>query len=168
MDQLLGAMMFGSKAETLPFRPAVGAVLLNRDGLVFTGKRFDQTQEAWQMPQGGIDNGEDARTAILRELEEEIGTRNVAILREHPDWLLYDLPAHLVGLVWEGKYRGQRLKWMALRFLGRDSEINVATEHAEFSEWRWLKSAEVLRLVVPFKREVYARALAAFDDLLAK
>ncbi len=160
--------MTRSKAEQLPYRPAVGAVLLNSEGLVFVGKRIDQTQEAWQMPQGGIDDGEDPRTAALRELEEEIGTRNVAILREHPEWLLYDLPAHLVGLVWEGKYRGQRLKWMAMRFLGRDSDINVATAPPEFSEWRWLKSAEVLRLVVPFKREAYASALAAFDDLLAK
>lgn len=159
--------MTGSKAE-LPYRPAVGAVLLNHDGLVLAGKRIDQTQEAWQMPQGGIDDGEDARTAVLRELEEEIGTRNVELVREHPDWLLYDLPSHLVGVVWEGKYRGQRLKWLAMRFLGRDSEIDVATSHAEFSEWKWLKSADVLRLVVPFKRNIYAAALAAFDDLTAK
>lgn len=154
-------------AETLPYRSAVGMMLLNRDGHVFVGKRIDQTQEAWQMPQGGIDDGEDAETAALRELEEEIGTRNVKLLREHPDWLLYDLPPHLVGQVWEGKYRGQRLKWLAMRFLGRDQEINVATSHAEFSEWKWLKSSDVLELVVPFKREVYAAALAAFDDLTA-
>ena len=104
----------------------------------------------------------------MRELEEEIGTRNAELLREHPDWLLYELPPHLLGVAWDGKYRGQRLKWLALRFLGRDDEINVATSHAEFSEWKWLKSADVLRLVVPFKREVYAAALAAFDDLTAK
>lgn len=155
------------KAESLPYRPAVGMVLVNREGLVFVGKRIDQTQEAWQMPQGGIDEGEDPKTAALRELEEEIGTRNVSILREHPDWLLYDLPPHLVGVAWEGKYRGQRLKWMAMRFLGEDREINVATPHAEFSEWKWLKSTEVLQLVVPFKREVYARALGAFAGLPA-
>jgi len=155
-------------AENLPYRPAVGMMLLNRDGLVFVGKRIDQTQEAWQMPQGGIDDGEDPKTAALRELEEEIGTRNVELLREHPGWLLYDLPSHLVGEVWKGKYRGQKLKWIALRFLGRDSEINVATSHAEFSEWRWFKSADVLGVVVPFKRDVYAAALSAFDDLTAK
>jgi putative (di)nucleoside polyphosphate hydrolase len=155
-------------AENLPYRPAVGMMLLNRDGLVFVGKRIDQTQEAWQMPQGGIDEGEDPKTAALRELEEEIGTPNVELVREHPGWLLYDLPPHLVGVVWEGKYRGQRLKWLAMRFLGRDSEINVATSHAEFSEWKWLKSADVLPLVVPFKRDVYAAALTAFDDLTAK
>jgi putative (di)nucleoside polyphosphate hydrolase len=154
--------------ESVPYRPAVGMMLLNRDGLVFVGKRIDQTQEAWQMPQGGIDDGENPEAAALRELEEEIGTRNVKILREHPDWLLYDLPPHLIGVAWEGRYRGQRLKWVAMRFLGHDREIRVATAHAEFSEWKWLKSADVLRLVVPFKREVYAAALDAFDDLIAK
>jgi putative (di)nucleoside polyphosphate hydrolase len=158
--------MTNVKSESLPYRAAAGMVLLNREGLVFVGKRIDQTQEAWQMPQGGIDDGEDPQTAALRELEEEIGTRNVAVLREHPDWLLYDLPPHLVGVVWEGKYRGQRLKWIALRFLGNDREINVATQHAEFSEWKWLNSTEVLQLVVPFKREVYAKALDAFADLI--
>jgi putative (di)nucleoside polyphosphate hydrolase len=159
--------MANTKPEALPYRPAAGMVLLNREGLVFVGKRIDQTQEAWQMPQGGIDDDEDPKTAALRELEEEIGTRNVAVLREHPDWLLYDLPPHLVGVVWEGKYRGQRIKWIAMRFLGNDREINVATEHAEFSEWKWLNSTEVLQLVVPFKREVYAKALSAFADLFS-
>ena len=159
--------MANVKSESLPYRAAAGMVLLNREGLVFVGKRIDQTQEAWQMPQGGIDDGEDPQTAALRELEEEIGTRNVAVLREHSDWLLYDLPPHLVGVVWEGKYRGQRIKWIAMRFLGNDREINVATQHAEFSEWKWLNSTEVLQLVVPFKREVYAKALSAFADLLS-
>jgi putative (di)nucleoside polyphosphate hydrolase len=159
--------MANVKREDLPYRAAAGMVVLNREGLIFVGKRIDQSQESWQMPQGGIDDGEDARAAALRELEEEIGTRNVTLLREHPDWLLYDLPPHLVGNVWEGKYRGQRLKWMALRFLGDDREINVQTAHAEFSEWKWLKSSEVLQLVVPFKREVYAKALAAFADLIS-
>ena len=159
--------MANVKPGNLPYRSAAGMVVLNREGLVFVGKRIDQTQEAWQMPQGGIDEGEDAKTAAFRELEEEIGTRNMSLLREHPEWLLYDLPPHLVGIVWDGKYRGQRLKWLAFRFLGDDREINVATVHAEFSEWKWLKSADVLQRVVPFKREVYARALAAFSDLLS-
>jgi len=153
--------------ENLPYRPAVGMMLLNRDGLIFVGKRIDQTQEAWQMPQGGIDDGEDPKAAALRELEEEIGTRKAEVIREHPDWLLYDLPPHLVGVAWEGRYRGQRLKWLALRLLGKDSGINIHTAHAEFSEWRWMKSSDVLRYVVPFKREVYAAALSAFKDLTA-
>ena len=160
--------MTDSKTDDLPYRAAAGMMLLNRDGLIFVGKRIDQTQEAWQMPQGGIDDGEDPKTAALRELEEEIGTRNVEILREHHEWLLYDLPPHLIGAVWKGKYRGQRLKWLALRFLGHDSEINVATAHAEFSEWRWLTADQVLQFVVPFKREVYAAALREFADLTAK
>jgi putative (di)nucleoside polyphosphate hydrolase len=153
--------------ESLPYRPAVGMMLLNREGLIFVGKRIDQSQEAWQMPQGGIDEGEDAATAGLRELEEEIGTRKAEVIREHPDWLLYDLPPHLIGLAWDGRYRGQRLKWLALRFLGKDSDVNIHTAHAEFSEWEWMRSADVLRHVVPFKREVYAAALSAFADLAA-
>jgi putative (di)nucleoside polyphosphate hydrolase len=153
--------------EKLPYRPAVGMMLLNSDGLIFVGKRIDQTQEAWQMPQGGIDPGEDAKTAALRELEEEIGTRNAVVIREHPEWLLYDLPPHLIGIAWEGRYRGQRLKWLALRFLGKNTDINIDTPHAEFSQWKWMKRADVLRHVVPFKREVYAAALSAFADLAA-
>jgi putative (di)nucleoside polyphosphate hydrolase len=149
----------------LPYRPCAGMMLINAQGRVFVGKRIDQTQEAWQMPQGGIDKGEDAHSAGLRELEEEIGTRNVEFLREHPDWLTYDLPPHLLGVAWEGHYRGQRLKWLALRFLGTDSEINVATPHQEFSEWKWVKAGDLLRLVVPFKRDIYAKALEAFGDL---
>jgi putative (di)nucleoside polyphosphate hydrolase len=152
--------------ENLRYRPAVGMMLLNRSGLIFVGKRIDQTQEAWQMPQGGIDEGEDPNTAALRELEEEIGTRNAELIREHPQWLLYDLPPHLLGVAWEGRYRGQRLKWLAMRFLGNDSDINIRTVHAEFSEWQWMKSTDVLRYVVPFKREVYAAALSAFADLV--
>lgn len=154
-------------ASDLPYRPCAGMIVFNRQGRVFIGKRIDQTQEAWQMPQGGIDEGEDARQAALRELEEEIGTRNVEFLREHPDWLTYDLPPHLLGVAWDGRYRGQCLKWFALRFLGADSEINVATPHQEFSEWKWVNAGDLLRLVVPFKREVYAKALAAFGDLVA-
>ena len=139
-------------------------MLFNRDGLVFAGKRIDQTQEAWQMPQGGIDANEEPLQAAFRELEEEIGTRNALLLREHPEWLTYDLPAHLLGVAWQGRYRGQRLKWFALRFLGSDSDIDVATPHQEFSEWKWVKTADLLRLAVPFKREMYGKAIAAFAD----
>ena len=149
----------------LPYRPCAGMMVFNRDGRVFAGKRIDQTQEAWQLPQGGIDPGENPRDAALRELKEEIGTSNVAFLREHPQWLTYDLPENLIGVVWEGRYRGQRVKWFALRFLGTDSEINLATSHAEFSEWKWLEIGDVLALAVPFKRDLYANAIAAFSDL---
>ena len=149
----------------LPYRPCVGMMMLNREGMVFVGKRIDQTVEAWQMPQGGIDPGENARDAALRELEEEIGTRQVEILREHPDWLTYDLPPHLVGIAWEGKYRGQKQRWFALRFLGKDSEIDLATSHQEFSEWKWVPMGDLLSLIVPFKRPIYAKLVDAFGDL---
>ena len=161
-------MKEAKRASDLPYRPCAGMMVFNRQGHVFVGKRIDQTQEAWQAPQGGIDPGEDARQAALRELEEEIGTRNVEILREHPDWLNYDLPPHLLGVAWQGRYRGQRLKWFALQFLGADSEVNVATPHQEFAEWKWVQLDDLLSLVVPFKRGIYAAAIAAFADLAGK
>jgi len=149
----------------LPYRPCVGMMMFNRGGKVFVGKRIDQTLEAWQMPQGGIDQGEDERAATFRELEEEAGTRRAEILREHPDWLTYDLPPHLVGFALEGKYRGQKQKWFALRFLGADSEINIKTPHQEFSDWKWVEIGDLMRLIVPFKREIYSKVVAAFSDL---
>jgi putative (di)nucleoside polyphosphate hydrolase len=151
--------------SALPYRPCVGIMLLNRDGQVFVGKRIDQTLEAWQMPQGGIDKGEDPRAATFRELEEETGTRHAEILREHPDWLTYDLPPHLVGFALEGKYRGQKQKWFALKFLGSDTEIDIKTKHQEFSDWKWVPLDDLMRLIVPFKREIYAKVVAAFGDL---
>lgn len=117
------------------------------------------------MPQGGIDEGETPQETMRRELREEIGTDNVEILREHPDWLTYDLPEHLLGVAWEGRYRGQRLKWFALRFLGSDGEINLKTPHQEFSDWKWVGIGQLLPLVVPFKRDIYAKVVEAFRDL---
>ena len=149
----------------LPYRPCVGIMLFNRDGHVFIGQRIDQTLEGWQMPQGGIDEGETPREAALRELEEEIGTRNAEILREHPEWLKYDLPPRLVGLSLRGRYRGQTQKWFAMRFLGEDSQINLATPHPEFSHWKWAPIEDLQRLIVPFKRDTYAKVIAAFRDL---
>jgi putative (di)nucleoside polyphosphate hydrolase len=151
--------------RSLPYRPCVGMMLFNRTGRVFVGKRVDQTLEGWQMPQGGIDEGEDPREAALRELEEEIGTRNAEILREHPEWLNYDLPMRLVGVALKGKYRGQTQKWFALRFLGSDSEIELATPHQEFSAWKWLAMDELPQLIVPFKRDTYAKVIEAFQDV---
>ncbi len=156
--------MTKSRTE-LPYRPCVGMMIFNRAGEIFVGKRIDQSIEAWQMPQGGIDEGESPREAALREMKEEVGTANVETLREHPGWLTYDLPDHLLGVAWEGRYRGQRLKWFALRFLGPDSEIEIATPHQEFSDWRWVGIDDALQLVVPFKRETYAEVIAAFRDL---
>ena len=149
----------------LPYRPCVGLMVLSRAGQVFVGNRIDQSIESWQMPQGGIDEGEEPWTTALRELKEEIGTSNVELLREHPDWLFYDLPPQLVGIAWEGKFRGQKLKWFAVRFKGADADINVKTAHQEFSNWRWVDIGDLLGLIVPFKRETYAKVIAAFSDL---
>jgi putative (di)nucleoside polyphosphate hydrolase len=149
----------------LPYRPCVGLMVLNRAGQVFVGNRIDQSIESWQMPQGGIDEGEEPWDTALRELKEEIGTSNVELLREHPDWLFYDLPPQLIGVAWEGKFRGQKLKWFAVRFKGTDADINVKTAHQEFSNWKWADIGDLLGLIVPFKREIYAKVIAAFSDL---
>ena len=149
----------------LPYRPCVGLMVLNHAGQVFVGNRVDQSIESWQMPQGGIDDGEEPWTTALRELKEEIGTSNVELLREHHDWLFYDLPPQLVGIAWEGKFRGQKLRWFAVRFKGADADINVKTAHQEFSNWRWVDIGDLLGLIVPFKRETYAKVIAAFSDL---
>lgn len=153
----------------LPYRPCAGIMLLNGDGRAFVGQRIDTTVEAWQMPQGGIDPGEEAEEAAIRELGEEIGVRadQVALIAEAPGEFFYDLPDELVGRVWKGKWRGQRQKWFLFRFLGDDLDINIATEHPEFSTWRWVEPAELPRLIVPFKRALYEEVLAAFAPRLS-
>ena len=151
--------------EDLPYRPCVGVMLFNREGMVFVGKRIDQTVEGWQMPQGGIDEGETPLEAAFRELKEEIGTNNAEFLRELGEWLEYDLPAHLLGVALHGRYRGQRQKWIAMRLQGEDSQINVATPEPEFESWKWLAIEALPRLIVPFKRDTYAKVIAAFRDL---
>ncbi|MGB8365388.1 MAG: RNA pyrophosphohydrolase [Rhizomicrobium sp.] len=151
--------------EDLPYRPCVGIMLFNREGLVFVGKRIDQTVEGWQMPQGGIDGNETPAEAAFRELKEEVGTDKAELLREHDQWLAYDLPAHLLGVALHGRYRGQRQKWLALRFTGEDGDINIATAHPEFAHWKWLAVEALPRLIVPFKRDTYAKVIAAFRDL---
>ena len=149
--------------KDLPYRPCVGIVLANPQGLIFTGERVD-TPGAWQMPQGGIDDGETPEAAALRELEEETGlpAASVTIEAEHPDWVLYDLPDHLVGKLWKGRFRGQTQKWFLLRYDGPDSAIDIAKHDLEFARWRWSSADDVLRDIVPFKREVYDQVIAAF------
>jgi putative (di)nucleoside polyphosphate hydrolase len=151
----------------LPYRLGVGVMLLNGDGSVFVAKRID-TPDAWQMPQGGIDPGEDPRAAALRELEEEIGTANALILGESRDWHIYDLPPHLVGSVWGGRYRGQKQKWFAARFMGRDAEIDLATAHPEFDAWKWVALGDLTSLIVPFKRPLYQAVVAELGPLAAR
>lgn len=141
---------------SLPYRLNVGAVLFGRDGRILVGRRASVVAAAWQLPQGGIDEGEDPRAAVFRELLEEIGTDKAEILAEHPDWLQYDLPEDLVGKAFKGRYRGQRQKWFALRFLGQDSDIRLdADPHPEFDAWKWVPLAELPTLAVSFKRTIY-------------
>jgi putative (di)nucleoside polyphosphate hydrolase len=157
--------------SSLPYRPNVGAVLFSRDGHVFVARRADMPNAegpagGWQLPQGGIDEGEDPGTAVLRELEEEIGTRKAEIIGEHPDWLTYDLPPDLLGIAWRGRFRGQRQRWFAMRFLGEDSDIRLDLDpHPEFDAWRWAPLAELPAMAVWFKRPIYevlAQSFARF------
>lgn len=152
----------------LPYRPCVGVMLVNRDGHVFVGQRIDNPGPAWQMPQGGVDEGESPRDAALRELWEETGvlTSLVKIEAETKDWIPYDLPHDLVGKLWKGRYRGQEQKWFLMRFLGTDDQVDIATEHQEFSRWKWMEPDQLIHNIVPFKRHVYDRVLAAFRDHL--
>jgi putative (di)nucleoside polyphosphate hydrolase len=151
--------------SSLPYRPCVGVMLFNRDGRVFVARRIDMVSEAWQMPQGGIDPGEDPAEAAFRELGEEIGTRAAEIMAATEDWLDYDLPVELIGKLWRGRYRGQRQKWFAMRFLGADRDIDIETEKPEFCEWKWVEPPELPGLIVPFKRDLYAELVKRFAHL---
>ena len=152
--------------EQRPYRPCVGIFLLNNDGLVFAGRRIDSRAEAWQMPQGGIDAGESPLQACMREMREEIGTNTAELVSQHDDWLYYDIPLPLADKLWQSRYKGQKQKWMALRFTGDDADINIATEEPEFCEWKWLSPHDLVDLAVPFKRDVYQNVLAAFAPYL--
>lgn len=159
--------------DDLPYRRCVGVMLLNAQGRAFVGRRAERDDAPegaghwWQMPQGGIDAGEDPAVAAARELEEETAVRSAEIIAEAPDWYNYDLPEPLIGLSWKGKYRGQTQKWFAARFTGKDSEINLAPpgHMQEFDQWRWAKMNEMLDLIVPFKKPVYEKVIAAFRHL---
>ncbi len=152
--------------KDLPYRAGVGIMLLNNNNQVFVGKRIDTMSEAWQMPQGGIDEGEDAQTAALREMWEEIGTDKATIIAESKDWYNYDLPEHLIPKLWGGRFRGQQQKWFCLRFLGNDSDINIATEHPEFCQWQWVEMESLPDIIVPFKRELYQAIINEFLPII--
>lgn len=148
----------------LPYRPCAGVMLRNRDGLVFVGQRLDSVADAWQMPQGGIDDGEDPETAALRELAEETGIvpELARVIARSAAEHLYDLPPELMGRMWNGRYRGQRQTWFLMDFLGTDSDIDIETEHQEFRAWRWVAPEALEGLIVPFKRELYRNVVAEF------
>jgi putative (di)nucleoside polyphosphate hydrolase len=154
--------------KDLPYRPAAGIMLVNAEGKVFVGQRLDSMLEAWQMPQGGMDPGESAEAAALRELEEETGIppHLVEIVARAPQDLDYDLPPELVGKLWKGKYRGQRQAWFLVRFVGKDSDVAIRTAHPEFRSWKWVEPSELPDMIVPFKKTLYQNVLRAFAHLI--
>ena len=143
------------KIKELPYRNGVGIVVLNNDNKVFVAKRIDNPKNFWQMPQGGVDEGEDFLKAAYRELEEETSIKNVELIKELDGTITYELPDRLLGLIWKGKYRGQKQKWFLMRFVGVDNEINIKTKHPEFLEWKWVELDKITDLVVDFKLHVY-------------
>ncbi|GAA4777468.1 RNA pyrophosphohydrolase [Stakelama sediminis] len=155
--------------KSLPYRPCAGVMLVNREGRIFVGQRLDSTLEAWQMPQGGIDTGEDPQATALRELQEETGIApdKVELVAQAPEPLTYDLPDELVGKIWKGKYRGQRQHWFLFRFLGDDHDVDIQTPHPEFRAWRWAEPNEVPVSIVNFKRALYKELFEIFAQPLA-
>jgi len=143
--------------KDLPLRLGVGIVLLNSKNKVFVGKRIDNPQNFWQMPQGGIDVNENFLEAAKRELEEETGIKTVKIIKELDSWFIYELPQDLLGKIWQGKYRGQKQKWFIMRFLGKNDEINIKTLHPEFLEWKWIDPFELPNVAVNFKTNIYKK-----------
>ena len=155
-------------AMNLPYRPCVGIMLLNINKEVFVGRRIDSSLEAWQMPQGGIDSGEDPTDAAFRELHEETGIvpNLVDHLAMRDDWLFYDLPLSLLPQLWGGRFRGQKQKWFLFRFLGSDNQIKIDMHNPEFSEWRWLLVSELVQKIVPFKKDIYSQVINGFSRFL--
>jgi len=161
---MLKTAMAVADKKSLPYRSCVGIALFNRDGLVFIGERIDNPG-AWQMPQGGIDEGEDIEVAALRELKEEIGTDKAEILKVAEEKLTYDLPDELLGKLWDGKYRGQIQTWVAARFTGKDSDIDLnADDRPEFLSWQWVPLEKTLGLIVPFKQKIYQQVIDIFKN----
>ncbi len=147
------------KEKILPLRIGVGIVVLNNDNKVFVGKRKDNPIDKWQMPQGGVEKNEDYLIAMKRELLEETSIKSIKVLKELEEWLEYDLPKNLLGIIWKGKFRGQRQKWYIVRFIGNDSEININTKYPEFIEWKWIEMEKLPSLIVEFKKDVYKKIL---------
>tara|TARA_B000000441_G_C21577138_1_gene252097 strand:+ start:185 stop:670 length:486 start_codon:yes stop_codon:yes gene_type:complete len=143
--------------QKLPYRNGVGIVVLNNENKVFVAKRIDNPKNFWQMPQGGVDEGEDLLNAAYRELKEETSIFNVKLIKEIEDWTQYDLPSKLIGIIWKGRYKGQKQKWFIFKFLGKDTEINIKTKNPEFLDWKWIEIGKITEIVVDFKKEVYQK-----------
>ena len=149
--------------KNLPYRHGVGMMVFNDEKQIFVGKRIDN-QEAWQMPQGGVDKGENVETAAKRELYEETGIQSIRIIKKSDKEYIYDLPDHLLGKIWKGKYKGQKQTWYLMKFLGPDSEININQKHPEFNEWKWVSIDELPNLIVNFKKDLYQAVIAEFTN----
>jgi|TARA_B100001540_G_C15610275_1_gene552743 putative (di)nucleoside polyphosphate hydrolase len=152
--------------KKLPLRIGVGAIVLNAKNKVFVGKRIDNPIDKWQMPQGGVNDGEQLIDAMKRELEEETGIKNIKIIREIKGWSEYELPRHLLGKIWKGKYRGQKQKWFIVRFLGNDNEVNLNKNKPEFIEWKWLDIEKLTNVIVDFKKKVYENLLPEIKETI--
>ena len=143
------------KYKNLPLRSGVGIIVLNKDNKIFVAKRIDNPKDYWQMPQGGVDEGEDFLAAAFRELEEETSIKNVKLIKEIDEEISYELPNNLLGIIWKGKFRGQKQKWFLMRYLGKDEDINIKTKNPEFLDWKWIELDEITNVVVDFKLHVY-------------
>jgi putative (di)nucleoside polyphosphate hydrolase len=153
--------------QDLPYRSGVGIVVLNKNNKVFVARRIDNPKNFWQMPQGGVDKNEDFLTAAFRELDEETSIKSVELIKELDGFITYNLPDHLLGIIWKGKYKGQTQKWFVMRFIGEDSEININTKHPEFLEWKWVELSEITKLVVSFKLDLYQEVQRKVEKIIS-
>ncbi len=154
------------KFRNLPLRSGVGIVILNKENKIFVAKRIDNPKNFWQMPQGGVDKDEDFLSAAYRELEEETSIKDVELIREIDEILTYELPKHLLGIIWKGKYKGQKQKWFIMRYLGTDDKININTKKPEFLEWKWIDLDMITEVVVDFKLEVYKKLKSQIKEII--
>jgi len=152
--------------QDLPYRSGVGIVVLNKNNKVFVARRIDNPKNFWQMPQGGVDKNEDFLTAAFRELDEETSIKSVELIKELDGFITYNLPDHLLGIIWKGKYKGQTQKWFVMRFIGEDSEIDINTKHPEFLEWKWVELSEITKLVVNFKLDLYQEVQRKVEKII--
>ena len=156
-----------TRLKTLPLRNGVGILVLNKNNKVFVAKRIDNPKKYWQMPQGGIDKGESYLDAAYRELKEETSIQSVSLIKEIEDYITYDLPDHLLGIIWRGKFKGQKQKWFIMRFYGKDNEININTKKAEFLDWKWVDINQITKLVVNFKLHVYKKLTKEVEKIIS-